>query len=217
MPPSKTRARKRHERDVANVTFNGLSLASRPGRVRTPRRATEQLVRAALDRIGSDPARVVDVGTGVGAIAVAIADAAPNAHVFATDTSRCAIALARANVRRHGNCDRVTVRHGDLLEPVPGEIDLVVANLPYLPAADAESYPDLACELATAIFAAGDGLEPYRRLLASCAERLDGEAAVVIQLHRRVLEATGAELPELRTRLERSVPARQLVPSLAAA
>jgi Methyltransferase small domain len=112
------------------VTFNGLSLASRPGRVMTPRRATEPLVRAALDRIGSDPARVVDVGTGVGAIAVAIADAAPNAHVFATDTSRCAIALARANVRRHGLCDRVTVRHGRLLEPVPGEIDLVVANLP---------------------------------------------------------------------------------------
>jgi SAM-dependent methyltransferase len=163
MPPSKTRARKRHERDVANVTFNGLSLASRPGRVMTPRRATEQLVRAALDRIGSDPARVVDVGTGVGAIAVAIADAAPNAHVFATDTSRCAIALARANVRRHGLVDRVTLRHGDLLEPVPGEIDLVVANLPYLPAVDAERYPDLAREPAPAIFAAGDGLEPYRR------------------------------------------------------
>ena len=69
----------------------------------------------------------------------------PNARVFATDTSRCAVALARANVRRHGLCDRVTVRHGDLLDPVPGEIDLVVANLPYLPAADAERYPDLAC------------------------------------------------------------------------
>jgi ribosomal protein L3 glutamine methyltransferase len=148
---------------------------------------------------------------------VAIADAAPNAHVFATDTSRCAIALARANVRRHGLGDRVTVRHGDLLEPVPGEIDLVVANLPYLPAADAERHPDLACEPAVAVFAAGDGLEPYRRLLASCAERLDDEAAVVIQLHRRVRAATGAELPELRARLERSVPARQLVPSPAAA
>jgi HemK-like putative methylase len=202
---------------VANVTFNSLSLLSRPGRVMTPRRATEQLVRAALDRIGSDPARVVDVGTGVGAIAVAIAAAAPNAHVFATDTSRCAIALARANVRRHGLGDRVTVRHGDLLEPVPGEIDLVVANLPYLPAADVERYPDLACEPAAAVFAAGDGLEPYRRLLASCAERLDDEAAIVIQLHRCVLEATGAELPRLRARLERSARAPQLVPSIAAA
>jgi HemK-like putative methylase len=202
---------------VANVTFNSLSLLSRPGRVMTPRRATEQLVRAALDRIGSDPARVVDVGTGVGAIAVAIAAAAPNAHVFATDTSRCAIALARANVRRHGLGDRVTVRHGDFLEPVPGEIDLVVANLPYLPAADVERYPDLAFEPAAAVFAAGDGLEPYRRLLASCAERLDDEAAIVIQLHRRVLEATGAELPRLRARLERSARAPQLVPSIAAA
>ena len=199
------------------MRFNGLSLATRPGRVMTPRRTTEQLVRAALDRIGSGSARVADVGTGAGAIAVAIADAAPNAHVFATDTSRCAVTLARANVRRHGLCDRVTVCHGDLLEPVPGEIDLVVANLPYLPTADAERYPDLAGEPAAAVFASGDGLEPYRRLLASCAERLDDDAAVLIQLHRRVLEATGAELPTLRERLERPAWVPDLVPKLAAA
>ena len=183
----------------------------------TPRRTTEQLVRAALDRIGSDSARVVDVGTGAGAIAVAIADAAPNAHVFATDTSRCAVTLARANVRRHGLCDRVTVCHGDLLEPVPGAIDLVVANLPYLPTADAERYPDLAGEPAAAVFASGDGLEPYRRLLASCAERLDDDAVVLIQLRRRVLEATGAELPALRARLERPAWVPEFVPTLAPA
>jgi HemK-like putative methylase len=202
---------------MAHVSFNGLSLMTRTGRVMTPRQATEQLVSVALDRIGSDPVRVVDVGTGTGAIAVAIADAAPNARVFATDTSRCAVALARANVRRHGLGERVTVCHGDLLEPVPGEIDLVVANLPYLPAADAERYPDLACEPAAAVFAAGDGLEPYRRLLASCAARLDDEAAVVIQLHRRVLGATGAELPALSERLERPAWVTDFVPKLAAA
>ncbi len=199
------------------MRFNGLSLATRPGRVMTPRRASEQLVRAALDRIGTGSARVVDVGTGVGAIAVAIADAAPNAHVFATDTSRCAVTLARANVRRHGLCDRVTVCHGDLLDPVPGEIDLVVANLPYLPAADAEGHPDLADEPADAVFASGDGLDPYRRLLASCAERLDDDAAVLIQFHRRVLEAAGAELPALRTRLERPAWVPEFVPTLAPA
>ena len=199
------------------MRFNGLSLATRPGRVMTPRRTTEELVRAALERIGSDSARVVDVGTGAGAIAVAIADEAPNARVFATDTSRCAVALARANVRRHGLCDRVTVSHGDLLDPVPGEIDLVVANLPYLPTADADRYPDLAGEPAAAVFAPGDGLEPYRRLLASCAERRDDDAAVLIQLRGRVLEAAGAELPALRTRLERSASGPRFVPNLAAA
>jgi release factor glutamine methyltransferase len=184
------------------VSFNGLSLAASPGRVMTPRPATEQLVAAAVDFVGFRPARVVDVGTGTGAIAVAIAEAAPAARVYATDTSPCAVELARANVRRHGLGDRVAVRHGDLLDPVPGPIDLVVANLPYLPAADAGLYPDLASEPVSAVFASGDGLGPYRRLLASCATRLDDDAAVIIQLHRQVLEATAADLQALYARLE---------------
>jgi HemK-like putative methylase len=148
---------------------------------------------------------------------VAIAAAAPSVRVSATDTSRCAVELARANVLRHGLRHRVTVRHGDLLDPVPGPIDLVVANLPYLPAVDAARYPDLADEPATAVFAAGDGLEPYRRLLSACAERLDDDAAVIIQLHRRVLAARCAELPMLRARLEHAAPALEYLPSLAAA
>jgi release factor glutamine methyltransferase len=188
--------------------FNGLAFATLPGRVMTPRRATEQLVAAAVDRIGSEPVRVADVGTGSGAIAVAIAEAAPNAQVFATDTSRCAVALARANVRRHGLCDRVTVCHGDLLAPVPKPIDVVVANLPYLPAADAALYPDLVGEPESAVFAAGDGLEPYRRLLTACEERIGDDGTVVLQLQRRVFSATGAELSALRERIEQTAWAR---------
>ena len=109
----------------------------------TPRPATEQLVAAALDRIGGRAARVVDVGTGSGAIAIAIARAAPASDVWATDNSSSAVALARANVRRHQLQNRVTVVRGDLIEPVPGPIDLVVANLPYLPIGDAANYPEL--------------------------------------------------------------------------
>jgi len=179
----------------------------------TPRKASEQLVATTLRVLGprSRPARVVDVGTGSGAIAVGIAAAAPNVEVIATDTSRCAVALARVNIYRHGLSDRVTVCHGDLLEPVDGPIDLVVANLPYLPVAEADRYPDLAEEPAGAVFAGGDGLDPYRRLLAACADRLDDDAAVIIQLHRRVL--AGTDLAALRAGVERFAP----VPSLAAA
>jgi release factor glutamine methyltransferase len=164
------------------------------GRVMTPRTASEQLVVEALKRIGGRPARVADVGTGSGAIAVAIASASPSAEVWATDSSRHAVALARANAERHGVRGRVIVRHGDLLEPVPDPIDIVVANLPYLALADAASYPDLADEPERAVFAPGDGLGPYRRLLAACAERLDDDAAVVIQLHRSPIALTGAEV-----------------------
>ena len=183
------------------VTFSGLSLDASPGLVMTPRPASEQLVAAAVDFVGSGPARVVDVGTGSGAIAVAIAEAAPAVRVYATDTSPHAVELARANVRRHGLGDRVTVRRGDLLEPVPGPIDLVVANLPYLPAREAGLYPDLAGEPATAVFATGDGLDPYRRLLSACAVRMDPDAAVIIQLHRQVLAATIRGLPTLQASL----------------
>ena len=126
----------------------------------TPRRTSEQLVGAALARIGAREARVVDVGTGSGAIAVAIANAAPNARVVATDTSPCAVALAQANVRRHGLAGRVTVCRGDLLGPVTGHIDLVVANLPYLPAAEAGLRPELAGEPAEAVFARATGSAP---------------------------------------------------------
>ena len=202
------------------VSFNGLSFAADPGGVMTPRKASEQLVAAALRALArralvtrGRPARVVDVGTGSGAIAVGIASAALDAHVFATDTSRLAVALARVNIYRHGLSERVTVCQGDLLEPVDGPIDVVVANLPYLPEGDTERYPGLAAEPADAVFAPGDGLDPYRRLLAACAERLDDDAAVIIQLHRKLLRGRGADLPALRARVESFAP----VPALAAA
>jgi release factor glutamine methyltransferase len=191
---------------VGHISFNGLSLLTAPGRVMTPRPASEQLVAAALRRLGEGPARVVDVGTGSGALAIAIAAAAPRVEVWATDTSRCAVALARANVRRRGLQGRVLVRHGDLLEPVPGSIELIVANLPYLPASAAVSYPELAAEPGAAVFAGGDGLGPYRRVIGAAAKRLTPGGALVIQLHRRVLGADRNELAALRAVLAGAAP-----------
>jgi release factor glutamine methyltransferase len=184
------------------TSFCGLPLLTAPGRVMTPRAASEQLVAASLELIGERPARVVDVGTGSGALAIAIASAAPRALVWATDTSADAVAVARANVRRHGLEHRITVSQGDLLEPVTGALDLIVANLPYLPAAEAAWFPDLAAEPSDAVFAEGDGLEPYRRLLGVCPARLSADGAVVIQLHRHALSAKRHELPILRAELE---------------
>jgi release factor glutamine methyltransferase len=192
---------------MGEVLFYGRALEARPGRVMTPRTTTERLVRRALRELGTGPARVADVGTGSGAIAVAFASAAPDAEVWATDTSPEAVALARANVFRHGLADRVHVRCGDLLEPVPGPIDLVLANLPYLPAAERGCYPDIASEPDAAVFAAGDGLGPYRRLLEQCADLLTPDGAVVIQLRGDVLTATRSELPLLRVGLDERLAA----------
>jgi HemK-like putative methylase len=171
---------------MTEVAFAGLPILTAPGRVMTPREASERLVAAACARVANGPARVCDVGTGSGAIAVAIARACPETVVWATDTSRYAVALARLNVRRHGLEGRVVVEHGDLLDPVPGELDLIVSNLPYLPLELAPLRPELAEEPPEAVFAAGDGLGPYRRLLAEAPERLVHDGRLLLQLHRRV-------------------------------
>jgi len=168
----------------------------------SPRAASAQLVAAALDFIGDGAARVVDVGTGTGALAIAIASAAPRALLWATDTSADAVAVTRANVLCHGLVDRIIVCHADLLDPVSSPIDLVVANLPYLRAADAAQFPDLASEPSDAVFAEGDGLEPYRRLLTVCPGRLSASGAVAIQLHRRVFMARRDQLARLRAEIE---------------
>ena len=92
-----------------DTTFCGLSFRAPPGRVMTPRPASEQLVAAARGIIGDRPARVVDAGTGSGALAIAIASAARNALVWGTDTSPDAVAVALENVRRHGLAGRIDV------------------------------------------------------------------------------------------------------------
>jgi release factor glutamine methyltransferase len=187
---------------MGDVTFNGLALTSAPGRVMTPRPASEQLVAAAVAFLGSDAARVADVGTGSGAIAVAIANACPRAEVWATDVTRAAVALARANVRRQGLEGRVFVRRGDLLDPVTGSFDLIVANLPYIAAGAAACHPELDTEPFAAVFVPGDGLDPYRRLIHTAWARLAPDGVLLFQLYRRVVRARRAELPALRIALD---------------
>jgi release factor glutamine methyltransferase len=188
----------------AETTFHDLAFETAPGLVFTPRPATERLVNSALRLIPTDEAaRVADVGTGSGAIAVSLAVARPNAEFWATDTNPTAVELARKNAERHGVADRVHVLQGDLLEPVPLAVDVVVANLPYLP--DSLHDPRYDDEPQDAIYAAGDGLGPYRRLLDACREGrlVTPGGRVVIQFHRDVLEANCWELEELRARLEK--------------
>jgi release factor glutamine methyltransferase len=185
-------------------SFSGLRLLTAPGRVMIPRPASERLVERALTRLGSEPARVVDVGSGSGALAVAIALRAPNAEVWATDLFEAAVKLTRANVARHRLGRRVHVVQGDLLEAVPGKLDLVVANLPYVPERLRleSASADLRSEPPSAVFAAGDGLGPYRRLLEASRRRLTDRGALVIQYRGRVLEATRFELGNLLADLE---------------
>ena len=191
-----------HEVILTETTFHGLEFLTAPGRVFTPRTTTEALVDAAIAHIDTQHLRVADVGTGSGVIGVSIAVAAPQVEVFATDINPDAVALARENAARHGVGDRVHVFEGDLLTPVPSEVDLVVANLPYLPAD--EPTPELEDEPADAVYAPGDGLGPLRKLLQLCeAGKLAMPGFALVQYRGDVLEADCQHLPELREELAR--------------
>jgi release factor glutamine methyltransferase len=184
--------------------FDGIKILTAPGVVMTPVPTTEALVQWAADWIGSRSARVADVGTGSGAVAVALALRAPTAVIWATDDSEPAVALASANVARHGLEERVQVLLGDLLDPVPGELDLVVANLPYHPEARARGLAESACadQPAHAIYAPGDGLGYYRQLLEAGRTRLKVGGALAIQLYGSVLAAGRGQLDQLVREIE---------------
>jgi release factor glutamine methyltransferase len=193
---------------VTSTVFHDVELETRPGLVMTPRPATEHLVDRALDLVGDSRATIADVGTGSGAIAVVLAVGAPRAEVWATDVSAEAAELARRNAIRQGVADRVHVVLGDLLGPVPAPLDLVVANLPYLPwgVRGAPEYADLADEPPAALFAAQGGLEPYCRLLDQARDRLRPRGRLLVQYRARMLEAAVEDLGAIRRELGVGIP-----------
>ena len=177
---------------TSSIEFAGLDLLTAPGVVMTPRPASRALVECVLRSVGERRAVVVDVGTGSGAIAIAIARSAPHAEIWATDVSADAVELARLNAARCGVA--VRVRRGHLLDPVAGPIDIIVANLPYLPYSERPRHPDLELEPADAVFAAGDGLDLYRRLVVAATDRLSSGGLLVVQLRGELLAASVDEL-----------------------
>jgi release factor glutamine methyltransferase len=153
--------------------FRNLDLAV-DRRVLVPRPETELLVELALEL---KPASVLDVGTGSGAIALAVADEMPECAVTATDTSSAALEVARANAERLGLAERVRFVEGTLPEAGPGAqgFDLILANLPYVAERD---WPTLQPEVTEwepreALLAGPDGLDAYRAFIPECSLQLN--------------------------------------------
>jgi release factor glutamine methyltransferase len=153
---------------LGETEFYGLPFHVDPD-VLIPRPETEHLVEKAL-RLATHFAnpRIVDIGTGSGVIAVALAAHLHNASITATDISTSALALARRNAERNSVAGRIRFVAGDLLAPIADEpFEIVVSNPPYVPETDRAS---LAVEVrdyepAAALFAGNDGLAIYRRLI----------------------------------------------------
>jgi len=153
---------------TGETEFYGLPFLVTPD-VLIPRPETEHLVEKVIELAASFQApRIVDVGTGSGAIAIALAHALPKAQITASDRSASALAIARENAQRHAVSQRIRFLQGDLLAPVVGEeFDLIVSNPPYVPCTDRDS---LSVEVrdhepSLALFAGPDGLAIYRRLI----------------------------------------------------
>lgn len=154
--------------------FCGLEFEVEPA-VLIPRPETELLVREMAERlarpVGHDAPLVADIGTGSGCIAVALADALPNATIYATDLSADALDVARRNVRRHGVAERVRLLEGDLLAPLAGlglegRLAAVLSNPPYVPSGDLPRLQrEVQREPRLALDGGPDGLAFYRRLL----------------------------------------------------
>lgn len=175
---------------VGRKGFRSIELAVDP-RVLVPRPETELLVELALEE---QPRRLLDVGTGSGAIALAVVSELPGCDVVATDTSPAALEVARANAERLGLAGRV-IFHEGTLPPGGAEFDLVLANLPYVSEAD---WPSLAPEVTEwepreALLAGPDGLDAIRALLSLLSKSSigclalevgEGQAAAVGELVR---------------------------------
>ena len=152
-----------------------------------PRPDTETLVQQALDLLKERPAaRVLDIGTGSGCIAISLAHGCPGIEVLAVDVSPDALDVARRNAKSHGVADRVRFAQGDLFAPVAGEspFDLIVSNPPYICPSDiAALAPDVRDhEPRIALDGGPDGLAFYRRLAADAGAYLKPGGTLLLEI-----------------------------------
>ncbi len=158
--------------------FYGRSFTVSPA-VLVPRPETELLVQLALQRLRAKPApRVLDLGTGSGCIAITLALECPAATVVAVDRSADALSVASANARRLGAA--VEFLLGDWYENLVGRFDLIVANPPYVAAADAH-LAELRHEPQHALVAGADGLADLRRIVTGAPARLTSGGSLAVE------------------------------------
>lgn len=204
--------RRRARREpVAYITgekeFMGLAFQVTPA-VLIPRPETELVVETAVTLLASHPGPLVaDLGTGSGAIAVAVLKKLPAARAVAVDASPAALAVAQANARRHGVAQRLEFVAGDFLSPLAGRrFDALLTNPPYIASADmARLPPEVRWEPAAALAGGQDGLDFYCRLAAEGTAYLTSGGYVVCEVGQgqapavvRLLRAAGLAVVDVR-------------------
>ena len=157
-------------------------------RVLIPRPETELLVDTALEfsknTYPPSPPLIADIGTGCGAITISLALNLPHSKIYATDISHSALEVARLNCEHHKVTRQVTLLQGNLLEPVPEPVDLIVANLPYVRSSELENLsPEITgFEPRTAIDGGENGLKCIHQLLEQTKEKISPRGCLLLEI-----------------------------------
>ncbi|MDD5312324.1 MAG: peptide chain release factor N(5)-glutamine methyltransferase [Dehalococcoidia bacterium] len=177
---------------IRNKEFYGIELYV-DSRVLIPRPETEILVEEAIKFAQKYKAKesnsqrkliIADVGTGSGAIAIALAVNLPQSIIYATDISEKALEVAAINVKRLGLEARIILIRGDLLDPIDRKLDMIVANLPYIAEAELGCLQaEVAChEPGIALQGGADGLQVMRRLIGQASGKIAAGGAVLLEI-----------------------------------
>ena len=181
------KVRRRAQREPTQYILGAAEFWSLPfnvdQNVLIPRADTEVLVEEALKRL-SPKAAVLDVGTGSGAIAVALAYELPELQVTALDCSEEALSVAASNAQQNGVADRVACVKGDLKKLPAGPFDMIVSNPPYIPVRDMEGLMPEVCDFEPRLALEGgeDGLDAYRQLAVQAAKCLTDGGWLVVEV-----------------------------------
>lgn len=186
---------------LGTAEFHGRTFAC-DKRALVPRPETEQLVELALGMAQAKTSpKILDTGTGSGVIALTCALELADAEVHAVDLSPDALALAADNAARHALAARIVFHQADLLPPDGTKFDLIVANLPYIPAGEiAALSPEVRHDPVAALDGGPDGLDSIRRLIASAPGRLAPGGALLLEVGAGQADAVITLLTESKFR-----------------
>jgi release factor glutamine methyltransferase len=171
------------------VQFLDFTLHINPG-VFIPRFETEYFIELIIRQLSYKPSRILDIGTGCGAIVVALAKKYPEAHLFATDRSQYAIENARKNVNELNLNSRVFLLGADLFTPLKSKFDLIVCNPPYIPYERLKSLPESVkgFEPFLSLNGGKDGIQFIKRLISSGMNSLTTNGSMAIEIDEDEVE-----------------------------
>ena len=186
---------------MGHKEFYGIDILVATG-VLIPRPETEGLVEqtlfASMMRMEQGSFVIAEPGTGCGAIAVSLGIHLPAAHIVATDLYETPLRVAEVNVQRHNVADRVTLVQGDLLEPIPEQVDLIVANLPYICSEAIDGLqPEIQWEPREALDGGPEGLDLIYRLLQQAQSKLKPGGAILLEIDPQQVGPIEAEAAKL--------------------